>query len=119
MDKKVRVSFRIHSSLKEDLHVQLIKDGYGIRGKSKWMVEAIERLLEIENFAELVNLSNEMHNFEHRDTIIIPYQLKIRLDKAVTAIRLDYPLLEGVMSRIYRTAIIQRFLRSKYLSDFS
>lgn len=110
-DAKAKVTFTVPKNLQQDLRVRVIKDGYGLRGKSKWVQESIELLLSLPNFIELVHYSDEMQGFEKVETVVINYPQAIKLEKAIIAIREVFPLLEGVKSRIVRTAILQRLLR--------
>lgn len=112
MVMKSKLTFVVPDDLQRDLKEKVIKDGYGMRGKSRWISEAVERLLDIRDYPELVNISDEMHGFEKTETVVINYALKIKLDDAILQIRKDYPILEGVKSRILRTSIMQRLLRS-------
>ena len=112
MPSKVKTTFAVPSSLKNDLQQYVIKDNYGLRGKSKWVSEAIEKLLVLKTYPDLVTYSDEMHGFDGIETIVIEYALKLKLDKAILQIRKEHPTLEGVKSRIIRTAILQRIIRS-------
>ena len=107
-----KVTFVVPQVFQQDLREQVIKDGYGMRGKSKWISEAIENLLELPNYIELVQYSDEMKGFEKVETIVIAKNLKNLLDQAIIAVRKQYPTIEGVQSHIVRTAILQRLLRS-------
>ena len=112
MPTKSKVAFAVPNSLKNELRERVIKDGYGLRGKSKWISEAIEQLLEFRDFLELIGYSDEMHGFDEMETAVIEYPLKLKLDKAIIQIRTEFPTLEGVKSRIMRTAVLQRILRT-------
>ena len=112
MDIKAKVTFVLPDNLQKDFKAQIIKDGYDMRGKSRWVSEGIERLLEMRNYPELVYLNNEMKGFEKMESVVVTKELKKFLDSAVITIRKEYPILEGVQSRIVRTAIVQRLLRS-------
>lgn len=112
MPGKIKITFVIHESLQKELRERMIKEDYGLRGKSKWVSEAIILLLDMSNFPELVQLSKELKDFEKVETIVVDPTLKIKLDNAIVVIRKQYPTLEGVQSRIVRTAIMQRLLRS-------
>lgn len=112
MPTKLKITFVVPAKLQKDLRENVIKNGYGLRGKSKWVSEAIEMLLTIQNYPELVNYGNEMQKFDKVETVVIDYPLQIKLDEAVISIRKQFPLLEGVKSRIIRTAILQRILRT-------
>ncbi len=109
---KAKITFVVPQSLQQELRHKVINDGYGMRGKSKWVSEAIERLLQIDNYADLVYLGDEMKGFEKVETISIERSLKKTLDQAIHDIRKQHPLLEGVQSGIIRTSILQRLLRS-------
>lgn len=112
MSKNHKIAFAIPSTLKKDLGEKVIKDGYGFRGKSKWISEAVENLLQLKNFFELINYSEEMSGFDDMETAVIDYQLKAKIDEAIIAIRTKFPMFEGVTSRLMRTAILQRLIRS-------
>lgn len=109
--KKSRITFVVPTSLQKDLRERIVKDGYGLRGKSTWVEEAIKNLLSLDSFPELVNYSDEMQVFERTESIVVTYPLKLLLSDAILKIRKEFPMLEGVQSRIVRTAIIQRLLR--------
>jgi len=111
MAEKTKLTFVIPTNLQKDLRERIVKDGYSLRGKSKWVAEAIRSLFLIRNFPELVNYSDELQKLEKAETIVIDYPLKLDLEKAIVAIRKEFPILEGVKSRIVRAAILQRLLR--------
>jgi len=110
--KKVKITFVVPENLQNELRTAVIKAGYGLRGKSRWVSEAIEALLVTNNYPELVNINEIMHGFEKVETIVIDYSLKVKLDKAIIEIRQSYPILEGVQSNLVRTAILQKLLRT-------
>lgn len=112
MADKIKITFVVPQSLQEELRRQVISDGYGMRGKSKWVGEAIENLLKLGSYPDLVTLGDEMKGFEKVETITVERTLKKALDHAIHDTRKQYPLLEGVQSRIIRTSIVQRLLRS-------
>ena len=112
MSKNYKVTFAVPGKLKKELCERVIQDGYGFRGKSKWMSEAAENLLKLKNFPNLVDYGGEMSGFDEMETAVVDYQLKLKLDEAILQVRKEFPTLEGVTSRIMRTAILQRLLRS-------
>ncbi|MBS0358992.1 MAG: hypothetical protein JSS53_06975 [Proteobacteria bacterium] len=111
MITKHKISFVVPENLYVDLRERIIGDRYGFRDKSKWISEAIEKLLAFNNFIELVSYGDELHGFEKTETIVIDYALKTKLEEAIVKIRKEFPMIEGVKSRIVRTAILQRLLR--------
>ena len=109
--KKVRVSYFLPEATLSDVKENMIARGYDLKGKSKWISEAIHDLLTFQNFIELVNINDQMHGFEKLDSISIERDLKTKLDNAIIEIRKIFPSIEGVQSKILRTAIVQRLLR--------
>ena len=112
MEVKAKISFVLPEVLQKDFREQVVKDGYDLRGKSRWVSEGIKFLLDMQSYPELVHLSGEMKGFEKMESVVITKDLKRFLESAVVEIRKKYPTLEGVQSRIVRTAILQRLLRS-------
>lgn len=112
MPVKSKITFAVPENLRNELRQHVIKDGYGLRGKSRWISEAVENFLQFKDFLELISYSDEMYGFDQIETVVIDYNLKTQLDKAVVEIRKEFPTIEGVKSRIMRTAILQRILRS-------
>ena len=110
MHQKIKVSFVIPEALQIDLKLKLISDGYSLKQKSLWVSEALMSLFELNNFIDLVKVNDVMSGFEKFESIVIEKKLKYRLDESVILIRKKYPELEGVQSRIMRTAILQRLL---------
>ncbi|MFO1259161.1 MAG: hypothetical protein U1E78_12230 [Gammaproteobacteria bacterium] len=111
MSERVQVSFKLSKAMQIDFRKRMIDDGYGLRGKSRWVSEAVERLLEVENYPEYVHLSEEMTNLKQMETIFLDRTLIERLEDAILAVRTKFPLVEGVRSCILRTSIMQRLLR--------
>lgn len=112
MFSKAKISFVVPQQLQHELRRQIVADGYSMKDKSKWISEAIQKLLTMKNYPELVNLGDEMQKFEKMESIVVELKLKKSLDDAVLVIRQQYPLLEGIKSRIIRTSVLQRLLRS-------
>lgn len=109
--QKTKITFVVPETLQDELRQRVALDGYGLRGKSKWVSEAIESLFKIDNYVTLVQYSEELHGFNKVETVVISMDIKKQLDDAIIETRREYPTLEGVQSSILRTAIMQRFLR--------
>jgi hypothetical protein len=112
MNKKVKLSFGLPEELHKELQQKVIDDGYGMRGKSKWIGEAISQFLNFDTFIDLVELGDEMKGFQKLETLLVHRDIKLALDKAVILIKEKHHMLEGLQSRIIRTSILQRLLRS-------
>ena len=107
-----KIVFVVPKSLQEELRLQVIKDRYGLRGKSKWIMEAIETLLKQEKFEDLVNYGDEFKTLEKKETLVLTSELRKRIEQAISHVKKCYPSLEGIQSRIVRTAILHRLIRS-------
>ncbi len=111
MIAKSPATVKIPKSIHQQMLEQIIRDGYGIRGKSKWVCEAIDRLLKLPDFHELVDIANEMLELTDIVSIRISPELLDKIDKAIIEVRKHYPAIEGVKSNIIRASIFQRLLR--------
>jgi len=110
MSKKVKVSFVVPEGLQKDLREKIVLDGYSLKGKSQWVVEAVEKLLGLHTYMDLVKVNDHMQGFEKFESVSIDPALKMKLDESVIHVRRKYPELDGVQSLIMRTAILQRLL---------
>lgn len=112
MINKVKLSFFIPEMLCRDIKEQMIKEGYDLKGKSRWVAEAVTTLFSMQQYIDLVKINDQMKGFEKMESVTIERSLKERLDEAIISIRKKYPDIEGVQSRILRTAIMQRLIAS-------
>ena len=110
MSKKVKICFVVPETLQQDLKERIVCDGYSLKGKSQWVAEAVERLLQLDSYIDLVKVNDEMHGFEKCESVLLDRGLKRKLDESIIHVRKKYPDIEGVQSRIMRTAILQRLL---------
>lgn len=110
MTDKVKISFVLPQGLQKDLKERIVQDGYSLKGKSQWVSEAIEHLLDKESYIDLVKVNDVMQGFEKLESILVEKNLKSKLEASVINIRRKYPEIDGVQSRIMRTAILQRLL---------
>jgi hypothetical protein len=109
--KKVRLSYCLSEAILFDVKGAMMHQGYDLKGKSKWISEAVYQLLAMPNYSDLVMINNQMDGFEKLDSISIDLDLKEKVDESVLEIRKQFPMIEGVQSKILRTAIVQRLLR--------
>ena len=98
-------------AIKQEMLSSIVRDGYGLRGKSKWVSEAIDTLLNMPNFMDYLKLADEMSQLTEPEVIQIPKDLRNKLDNSIIQVRRSLPSLDGVQSSIIRTSIIQRILR--------
>lgn len=108
--KKMTTSIKINDSLERLLLKRIVEDGYGLRGKSRWVCEAVEGLLQLEHFPELVEYADEMDNLNQMVSLRLTEALMDEVEEAVIKVRAQYPSLEGVKSKIIRAGILQRLI---------
>ena len=111
MHIKVMTSIKLQKNLHRRLQKRIIEDGYGMRGKSKWIIEAIESFLKLTDYPTLVDIAEDMDQLRDMVSIRIPEDLMLRIEKAIVYVRQQFPTLEGVKSNLIRASIIQRLLR--------
>ncbi len=111
MQEKIMTSVKLQKKLHHRLQQRIIADGYGMRGKSKWIIESIESFLELSDYPTLVDIAEDMDQLSDIVSIRIPEELMVRIEKAIIHVRKQYPSLEGVKSNLVRASILQRLLR--------
>src|SRR5947209_223770 len=110
MNKKLMTSIKLQKVLHYKMQQRIISDGYGMRGKSKWIIEAIENFLQLPDYPSLVDIADEMEQLTEIVSIRITDDLMIKLDQAIIKVRRQYPAMEGVKSNLIRASIIQRLI---------
>ncbi|NQY42003.1 MAG: hypothetical protein HRT87_01490 [Legionellales bacterium] len=113
MKSNSRTTVRLPKGVRQEMLKRIIQEGYGLRGKSKWIAEAIDSLLVLPNFVDYVLIADQMSFLTEPEVIQLPDNLRYRLDVASIDVRKENPLLEGVQSCIIRSSIMQRILRYK------
>jgi hypothetical protein len=111
MQNKVVISIKLQKKLHYRLQQRIIEEGYGMRGKSKWINESVEHLLKLSDYPTLVEIADDMDHLSEIITVRVPSTLAVKIEEAVLFIRKQYPLIEGVKSNLIRASIVQRLLR--------
>ncbi len=110
-DKIIMTSVKLQKQLHLHLQQQVISDGYGMRGKSRWIIEAVESLLQLPDYPVLVDIAGEMEELSDIISIRLSEKLAREMDQAVINIRRQFPAMEGVKSNLVRAGILQRLIR--------
>jgi hypothetical protein len=111
MMNKLMTSIKVQKLLHFKMQQRIISDGYGMRGKSKWIIEAIEKFLELPDYPDLVDIADDMDQLSEVVSIRVPESLMLQIEKAIIKVRRNYPSMEGVKSNVIRASIMQRLLR--------
>lgn len=115
MSESTRITVRLPVSLEMDFMKRVITDGYGMKGKSKWVYEAILHFMRLDDFEEYVEYADEMESPEKTKLQSFYFDLEFvrLLNDSVIKVRKQHPHLEGIKSLIIRSSIIQRLFRNK------
>jgi len=104
-------SVKLPEALYNQVTSKVIADGYGMRGRSKWIVDSIRALLALPEFEQYVEIASDLSNCTHPVSIRIPEDLAMTLEKEVIRIRKIYPEVEAIKSNIVRASIFQSLIR--------
>lgn len=110
-----KVTVRFSNRLKKEMLNALVVSDYGLRGKSKWLTEAIMVFLQQKDFIELAEQGIDINQAELTDieAFYLDTQTIQSLKHASIQIRTQHPLFEGVLSALVRAAVIYRLMRGK------
>lgn len=98
-------TFKTSRVLRDRLNQHLRKSGYGLKRKSAWICEAIAQMLEHDKGLSAFGLGADLITIDTQDKVNLSVEGRQALDAAITKIRQQSPLREGVQSEIIRSAI--------------
>jgi hypothetical protein len=104
-----KVTVKMPGELKKSIPPQILKDGYNMRQKSKWVVEAIQSLLSKENW-EGALLSEVVVKPNDQDVFSVPSEIVAQINQEARRIAAQKPSLNANQSTIIRAAINRRML---------
>ena len=108
-------SFKIPASLEMEINKKLVSEGYGLRGKSKWICDSICKFLTCPDkdfVLECIEFSEELENLSKSISFRPTSVVDDLLDQWVVNVRMKMPAIEGLKSKIIRTSIIHNLLGS-------
>lgn len=111
MEKSITTSAKIPEKIHIQMLERIVREGYGLRGKSKWINEAISKFLEFSNYPELVDIAQDIEKIRVPVSFRIDNEVSNKLEDSVVIVRKSYPAMEGVKSNIIRASIMQRLIR--------
>ena len=113
-----KVTVKLPSALKFSLPSRILADGYNMRQKSKWVVEAIYSLLAKDGW-EGALLSELVVKPDTQDVFSVPNELVLKINHEAHKVALNNPSLNANQSTIIRAAINRRLLGFYQLSNLS
>lgn len=108
-------SFKIPAEFEFKINRKLIEDGYGLRGKSRWICDAIVKLLTFsdqEFIMDCIEYADEFEQLNKSISFRPTEEVDNLLNDWVIKARMKMPTLEGVKSKIIRACLIQALLES-------
>ncbi|MBA3662295.1 MAG: hypothetical protein H0W64_11225 [Gammaproteobacteria bacterium] len=110
--KNKKVTVRFPKRLKIEMQASLIKSGYGLRGKSRWLKDAISTFLLQPDFVDYVEQGIDINLAElsEIEAFYLDQETIQNVKNAFFSIRVKYPLFEGVQSAIIRAAVIYHIM---------
>ena len=109
------MSFKIPASLELEMNKKIVSEGYGLRGKSKWISDVLCKFLSCEDegfVLDCIGYADELERLDKMVSVRLTPEAEVFLNRWVIKSRLQMPTLEGVKSKIIRTAIIHGLLGS-------
>jgi hypothetical protein len=103
-----RVACRMPLALKKMLRQAVTDEGYGGKGKSRWVREALVQLFEQDPVLMNVGVGDDLEVNDAEDSFSLSPENEWAIDAAVELIRSQYPRAEGVQSAIIRAAVRYR-----------
>jgi hypothetical protein len=112
----LKTSLYIPKLMAQHLTEEVIKNGYGMRGKNKWLCEKLDNFLNFspDDYVEMVEASRPRHGEIKQNVLLtmrFPVKFENRIENMIEEIRQVYPHMEAVRSNIIRASIIQGLLR--------
>jgi len=106
--KTKKITVRFSKRLKTEMQAALIKSGYGLHGKSRWLKETIINFLRLPDYVDYVEQGIDINQADLSEVEAFYLDLDTikMLKSAFVKIRVKYPLFEGVQSALIRAAIV-------------
>lgn len=104
---------KVPEKLNRKIIESVIADGYGMRGKGRWIEEAINYFISMSDFIECVNFASEIESLEMTISVRLHKETVERLDQAALEVRKILPMMEAVRSNIIRAALFQYLLKKE------
>ena len=109
VSKVKKVTVKLPQELKDSLPVKILNDGYNMRQKSKWVVEAVRSLLSNKEW-EGALLSETIVRADAQDVFSIPSGVVTLMNREAHRVAMENPSLNANQSTIIRAAINRRLL---------
>lgn len=112
LKKSKKITVRFPKRLKAEMQSALIRSGYGLHGKSRWLKEAVGTLLKLNDFVDYVDQGIDINQAEltHVEAFYLDVETMQLIKDAYVQIRVKNPLFEGIQSALIRAAVIYQLM---------
>ena len=100
-----RFPLRISAELKTRLSERVIADHYGPRGKSRWIREALVKMLEDDPHMQRVGQGDKLEEHDEKDLVTFSNSFVLWLADKVLEFQMGAPGVIGARSLLLRSAI--------------
>ena len=105
-----RLPVRIPEKLSVELIEEVVRTQKNLKGKSKWVCEAIEDILVAPDLRELVDFDDAIQTNLKAESFSIPVKVKDKIQGALIGLRKALPEKNVTTSSIVRAAIIRKLI---------
>ena len=107
-----KITIRFSANMREAMRQHMLDAGYHLHGKSQWLVDSVKDFVTLPNYTELVEHGVSVNQGElcHVEAFYLSNDVEQLLQKAILAVRIENPLLEGVRSAIVRASVVHRLM---------
>ena len=106
-------TFKLPNRIEQKMNEKLVLAGYGLRGKSKWIIDALTLFMSqpVEFCIDAIEIAEELGELNKSISFRPTEELESKLNDWVIKIRKEKPMIEGLKSKFIRAAICQGILR--------
>lgn len=110
--KTKKITVRFSKRLRSEMQAALIKSGYGLHGKSRWLKETVVNFLKLRDFVEYVEHGIGINQAElsEVEAFYLDTDTIQMLKDAYVKVRVQYPLFEGIQSALIRAAVVNNLM---------
>ncbi|MHB8409530.1 MAG: hypothetical protein ACYDHY_15810 [Acidiferrobacterales bacterium] len=115
-----RTAFTLPASLQREFTKHVVESrGYGPRGKSRWVREAIAMLFHEDPGLTQVGLGVDVMSKDAIEPVYLDERTEEIMSGGFRILRTQYPEWEGVQGDIIRAAVMYRLARDQQPASFS
>lgn len=110
--KNKKITVRFSKRLKSEMQAALLKSGYGIHSKSRWLKNVITAFLLQPDFIDYVENGIDINQakLSEVEAFYLDMETVQMLKSVFIKVREKYPLFEGVQSALIRAAIVYNLM---------